>query len=164
MNIPDLSTTKNVDTKSQESQEAQDNASHEANVDQKRVELIRLSESGEISQSVKCLRKASNKVVVKIYNEYEAKQVDTASSFLADTLIAKFADLMNELNLVNSDDSLSEELRKDILLQKNIKSAVSFITPFIPFIGLISGGATLGKHVLKHRNNTSTTVEPDTTD
>ena len=160
MNIPDLSTTKNVDTKSQESQEAQDNASHEANVDQKRVELIRLSESGEISQSVKCLRKASNKVVVKIYNEYEAKQVDTASSFLADTLIAKFADLMNELNLVNSDDSLSEELRKDILLQKNIKSAVSFITPFI---GLISGGATLGKHVLKHRNNTTTTVESGAT-
>ena len=163
MDIPDLSTTKNVDTEdTQNAQKAQDNATHEADVDQKRTELIRLSESGEISQSVKCLRKASNKVITKIYNEYELEQVDTANALLADTLIAKFADLMNELNLVNSDDSLSEELRKDILLQKNIKSAVSFITPFIPFIGLISGGATLGKHVLKHRNNT-TTVDNTTT-
>ena len=80
MDIPDLSTTKNVDTEgtenTQDAQEAQDNVSH----DQKRAELIRLSESGEISQSVKCLRKASNKVIAKIYNEYEAKQVDTANS------------------------------------------------------------------------------------
>ena len=37
------------------------------------------------------------------------------------------------------------------MLQGNVKSAVSFLTPFIPFIGLVSGGATLGKHVMKHR-------------
>ena len=37
---------------------------------------------------------------------------------------------------------------------KYIKKAVSFISPFIPFIGAITGGATLGKHIMRQRNET----------
>ena len=58
------------------------------------------------------------------------------------------------LEKVPSGDALAAELKEDKLLQGNIKTAVNFIAPFIPFIGLISGGATLGKHVMKQRSST----------
>ena len=44
------------------------------------------------------------------------------------------------------------ELKEDKLLQGNVKSAITFIAPFIPFIGLVTGGATVGKHVMRKRN------------
>ena len=40
----------------------------------KRKELVKLSEDGEIKQSVQFLKKASDKVILKIYAEYENKQ------------------------------------------------------------------------------------------
>lgn len=58
---------------------------------------------------------------------------------------------MGELNVVDKEGGLTSELRNDKLLQGNVKSAVRFIIPFIPFIGLVSGGVTLGQHVAKHR-------------
>lgn len=120
-------------------------------IDILRMELIRLSEEGEISQSVKYIKKASDKVVTKIYSEYEHKQMDNTCTQLTDTLITKFSELMGELNVVDKDGGLTSELRNDKLLQCNVKSAVRFIIPFIPFIGLVSGGVTLGQHVAKHR-------------
>ena len=78
-------------------------------------------------------------------------QQDKTNAILAVVLIVKFSELMGMLEKVPSGDALAAELKEDKLLQGNIKSAVSFLTPFIPFIGLVSGGATLGKHVMKHR-------------
>ena len=110
-----------------------------------------MAESGEISQSVKYIKKASNRVICKLYAEYEYMQQDKTNAILADTLITKFAELMEMLETVPSGDALAVELREDKLLQGNVKSAVNFIAPFIPFIGLVSGGATLGKHVMRQR-------------
>lgn len=59
-------------------------------IDILRMELIRLSEEGEISQSVKHIKKASDKVVMKIYSEYERRQMDNTCTQLTDTLITKF--------------------------------------------------------------------------
>ena len=47
----------------------------------KREELIRLSEDGEISQLVQNLKKASDKVILKIHAEYEVKQAEKANAF-----------------------------------------------------------------------------------
>ena len=44
-------------------------------LDRKRTELLRLSEDGNISQSVKYLKKASTKVIEKVYTEYEARRL-----------------------------------------------------------------------------------------
>lgn len=131
-------------------------------VDTKRLELIRLSEEGELSQSVKYIKKSSDKIIDKILAEYEYRQLDKTSTQLADTLIVKFSELMCGLNVVASDGNLTNELRNDKLLQKNVKSAVSFLAPFIPFIGLISGGTTLGKHMMLHKR--ATHVQCESTD
>ena len=119
--------------------------------DKKRLELIKSSENGELTQSVKYIKKASNKVINKLHSEYVYMQQDKTNEILADVLIVKFSELMGILDTVASSDELTSELREDKLLQGNVKSAVSFLTPFIPFIGLVSGGATPGKHVMKHR-------------
>ena len=146
MSSPDLSISKEEDET--------ETATVETEVDRKRMKLIQLAESGEISQSVKYIKKASNKVICKLYAEYEFIQQDKTNELLADVLIVKFSELMGMLETVRSGEDLAAELKEDKLLQGNIKSAVSFLAPFIPFIGLISGGATLGKHVMKQRSST----------
>ena len=120
-------------------------------VEKKRAELIKLSEDEEIEQSVKVIRKASEKTINKIYAEYEAKQADKANSFLADMIISKFSDLLGGLDAIESSEELDKELRTDKLLRRDVKSIVERFTPFLPFLGILSGGITVGKHVFKHR-------------
>ena len=133
-------------------QQNPDDSSQEVKVDQKRMKMIQLSEIGEVSQSVKYIKKASDKVICKLYAEYIYKEQDKTNAVLADTLIVKFADLLEMLNTVPSAKDLALELKEDKLLQGNVKTAINFIAPFIPFIGLVTGGATVGKHVMKKQN------------
>ena len=84
---------------------------------------------------------------------------DKNNAILSDVLITKFSELMGMLQTVPSGELLAAELREDKLLQGDIKKAVSFISPFIPFIGAITGGATLGKHIMRQRNGNVDDVE-----
>ena len=145
LSIPDLeSEAKTQDEPTEEKQEVK--------VDQKRMKIIQLAEIGEISQSVKYIKKASDNVICKLYAEYIYREQDKTNAVLVDTLIVKFADLLEMLNTVPSAKDLAVELREDKLLQGNVKTAITFIAPFIPFIGLITGGATVGKHVMRKKN------------
>ena len=122
-------------------------------VDNIRLILIQLAEAGEIPQSVKCIEKSNNKVVRKIYAKHQMKEQDKNNAVLTDVLITKFSELMGMLNTVPSGELLAAELREDKLLQRDIKKVVEFLSPFIPFIGVITGGATLGKHVMQQQRN-----------
>ena len=156
MSSPDLSIPKEnapQDTLQEESCET----SESAEADRKRMKMIQLAESGEVSQSVKYIKKASNRVICKLYAEHELIQQDKTNAVLADTLITKFAELMEMLDTVPSGEDLAVELREDKLLQGNIKTAVNFIAPFIPFIRLVTAGATVGKHVMRNRAEQSST-------
>ena len=118
----------------------------------KREELIKLSEDGEISQSVQNLKKANDKVIQKIYSEYEVKQAERANEFLTDLLISKFADILGGLEAIESSEELEKELEKDKLLKRDLKSVVEKLSPYLPYLGILSGGVTVGKHVIKKRN------------
>ena len=143
----------------------QENTNDEVKVDQKRMKMIQLSEIGEVSQSVKYIKKASDKVICKLSAEYLYREQDKTNAVLADTLIVKFADLLEMLNTVPSAKDLAMELKEDKLLQGNVKTAITFIAPFIPFIGLVTGGATVGKHVMKKQNEkTEKTVQSEESD
>ena len=161
MTSPDLSIP---DMESEaKAQQNPDDSSQEVKVDQKRMKMIQLSEIGEVSQSVKYIKKASDKVICKLYAEYIYKEQDKTNAVLADTLIVKFADLLEMLNTVPSAKDLALELKEDKLLQGNVKTAINFIAPFIPFIGLVTGGATVGKHVMRKQNKQSETSETSET-
>ena len=120
-------------------------------VAKKRQELLRLSEDGEIPQSVASLKKASGKVVLKIYAEYERQQAEKANAFLTDLLVSKFADLLGGLEAIESSEELEKELSKDKLLRRDVKFLVEKVTPYLPYLGIISGGITVGKHVMKKK-------------
>ena len=128
-------------------------AADAVDVDNVRLILIQLAEAGEIPQSVKCIEKANNKVIRKIYAKYQMMEQDKNNAVLTDVLITKFSELMGLLNTVPSGELLAAELKEDKLLQRDIKKVVEFISPFIPFIGVITGGATLGKHVVQQQRN-----------
>ena len=150
LSIPDME--KAGETQTNQPEQAETENSGEVKVDQKRMKMIQLSEIGEVSQSVKYIKKASDKVICKLYAEYLYKEQDKTNAVLADTLIVKFADLLEMLNTVPSAKDLAMELKEDKLLQGNVKTAITFIAPFIPFIGLVTGGATVGKHVMRKKN------------
>ena len=117
----------------------------------KREELIRLSEDGEISQSPQNLKKASDKVILKIHAEYEAKQAVKANVFLTDLLISKLSDLLGGLEAIESSEELEKELVNDKLLQRDVKSVVEKFTPFLPYLAILSPGVTVGRHVVKRQ-------------
>ena len=76
----------------------------EKDVAKKRDELLRLSEDGEIEQSVSALKKASGKQILKLYAEYERREAERANIFLTDLLISKFSDLLGGLEAIESSD------------------------------------------------------------
>ena len=142
-----------------QSEEVDSQVEGEKDIENIRLILIHLAEAGEIPQSVKCIEKANSKVVRKIYAKHQMKEQDKNNAVLTDVLITKFSELMGMLNTVPSGELLAAELREDKLLQRDIKKVVEFISPFIPFIGVISGGATLGKHVMQQQRNEEVKIE-----
>ena len=118
-------------------------------VDQKRMKMIQLAEAGEVSQSVGYIKKASDLVICKLYANYVYREQEKTNAVLAETLIVKFADLMEMLDQVSSAKDLATELKEDKLLQGNVMAAINLIAPFVPFIGIVTGGATVGKHVMR---------------
>ena len=56
---------------------------------------------------------------------------------------------MHAMDLVRDQSKLENDLSKNDLLQKDIKKIVSYVTPYIPLIGIISGGVTVGSHVIE---------------
>ena len=152
MTSPDLSIPENYETE-------EDETANENQADHTRMRMVQLAEAGEISQSVKYIKKASDKVISKLHAEYLMIEQDKNNAILSDVLITKFSELMGMLQTVPSGELLAAELREDKLLQGDIKKAVGFISPFIPFIGAITGGATLGKHMMRQRSEQNENVE-----
>ena len=118
-----------------------------------RAELIRLSEDGEIEQSIKHIKNAWEKVIRKIYAEYELKQAEKTNCFLTDMFISKFSSLLGGLDAIESGEELDKELQNDKLLRRDVKKLVERFTPFLPFLEIISGGVTVGKHVIKNKTS-----------
>ena len=71
-------------------------------IEDHRAELIRLSNAGEITQSKKYLRKASEKVITKVRKDYIVAQREKANILLTEALIDKFSGLMEAINMVDS--------------------------------------------------------------
>ena len=118
-------------------------------IEDSRAELIRLSNAGEIKQSESYLKKASGKVIMKIRREYIVAQREKANVVLAEDLIEKFSDLMEAISMVDSGNELREELNQDKLFKSDVKSVVAKLSPYIPYVGIVSGGVTTVKHVYR---------------
>ena len=116
-----------------------------------RDELIQLSIEGKIKYKKKFLREADEETIEKICQAYAAQQLDEANGQLADILLTKFSEMMEQLELVKSKCELEKDLAKNELLKNDVKKIVGYITPFIPYIGIISGGITVSGHVISKK-------------
>ena len=59
---------------------------------------------------------------------------------------------MKSLELVENDDSLEKDLEGNELFKRDVKNILCLITPYIPFVGLVCGGVSVGKHITKKRS------------
>ena len=113
--------------------------------------MLQLSAEGKIKYKKKFLKEADKETIERICIEYAAKQLDETNGQLADILVAQFSEMMEQLELVRNKTELEKDLTKNELVRKDIKKIVGYITPFVPYIGLISGGITVGGHVISKK-------------
>ena len=114
-------------------------------------EVLRLVAEGKIKHAAKYVEKASDETVEKIYKNYMTKQLDETNDHIADTLIKQLSELMTFLELVDDGESLEKDLESNELFKRDVKNILCYITPYIPFLGLVCGGICLGKHVMRSR-------------
>ena len=126
-----------------------------------RDQLIQLSTEDKIKYKKKFLQEVDDDVIEKICEEYSAQQLDEANGQLAEILVSNFSEFMEKFELVMSKNDLENDLSKNELLKKDIKTIVGFITPYVPFIGLISGGITVGGHVVSKKLSTDVKSEDE---
>ena len=127
------------------------NDNYEDKTEIRRDELLKLAEDGDLDKSVAYIKKASHKVINKLYTEYERKRMQKANEFLTDPLISKFANTLGGIDGIESPDELTNELKKDELLKRDIFCLVEKISPYIPFLRILSGGITTAKHIYRHK-------------
>ena len=122
-----------------------------------RDELIQLSDEGKIKYKKKFLKEADDATIEKISKEYVAKQLDATNERVADIIIEKFSDLLAQTEMVENECDLKKELSKNKMLRNDLKSFVGSVTPYVPYIGLISGLLTVGGYVVYKKFKTEGT-------
>ena len=116
-----------------------------------REEVLKLVAERKIKQTSKSIEKASDETLEKIYKNYLAKQLDETNEHIADTLIKQLFELITSLELVDDGESLEKDLENNELFKRDVKNILSYVTPYIPFIGLACGGICLAKYVMRKR-------------
>ena len=107
-------------------------------LDNKRDELLKLAEDGDLDKSISYIKKASQKVIDKLYTEYERRRMQKVNGFLSDLLISKFSALLGGFDAIEDPELLSDDLKKDDLLKRDVYSLVETISPYLPCLGLLS--------------------------
>ena len=116
-----------------------------------REEIQRVVVEGKIKHTTKYIEKASDETLEKIYRKYITEQLDETREEIANTLIKQLSELMTSLELVDDGESLERDLEGNELFKRDIKNILCHVTPYLPFVGLLSGGICLGKHMMKKR-------------
>ena len=121
----------------------------------KRDQLLKLAEDGDLDKSVAYIKKASQKIIDKLYTEYEKKRLQKTNEFLTDLVISKFSDILKGFDAIEDPKELTKQLKSDDLLKRDVYSLVEKVSPLLPFLGFLSGSVTTIKHVYEHKNNKS---------
>ena len=109
-----------------------------------REELLRLVAEKKIKHTAKYIENATEETLKKIYEDYQSKELDEVNEKVTDVLITKFSELMVKLDLVKDNVSLEDDLGKNELFKRDVKRMIGYLTPYVPLVGLVSGGITVG--------------------
>ena len=97
------------------------------------------------------MEKSPDEKVEKIYRDYIAKNLEETNNHITNKLIKQFSGLMTTLELVEDGANLEKDLENNKLFKRDVKNILSYLTPYIPFVGLVCGGICVGRHVMKKR-------------
>ena len=122
-------------------------------VEEKRAELIRAIEDDEFKCSLPKVKKASAKVIGDLYSDLQKLRSDRANMVLTDLLISRVSDLLGGFEAIESSEELEKELSKDEMLRRDVCSLIQYISPYIPYLGLVTGGGTVFKHIYKKQTS-----------
>ena len=64
-------------------------------------------------------------------------------------LIKQLSGLMTTLELVEDGANWKKDLENNELFKRDVKNILSYVTPYIPFVGLVCGAICLWRHVIK---------------
>ena len=121
-------------------------------VERKRAELISwIKQGNKLGETIKQLEKSSPNVIGKVYDEWMTERNEKASAALCNLVISKFALLLGGLDAIEDPKTLEKELKSNELLRA--ERITMTIAPYIPFIGILSGGLTTLGAVRAHSNN-----------
>ena len=95
----------------------------------------------------------------KNYDEYKFRELDEVNEKVTEVLISKLSGLMGDLELVKDNVSLENDLSKNELFKRDVKRIIGYLTPYVPMVGLLSGGITVGAHVADKKFNGNSPVE-----
>lgn len=111
------------------------------------------SQRGRLNKQIGTPKRASDETLEKIYKNYIVKQLDETNERIANTLIKRLTELMESLELIDDGESLEKDLKDDELFKRDVKNILGYITPYLPFVGLTSGGIKIGKYMMKKKDN-----------
>ena len=116
-------------------------------------ELLRLVANKKIKHTAKYIENATEETLKKIYEDYQSKELDEVNEKVTDVLITKISELLMNLDLVKDNVSLEDDLSKNELFKRDVKRIIGYLTPYVPMIGLVSGGVTVGAQVADKKLN-----------
>ena len=73
--------------------------------------------------------------------------MDETNERVADIIIEKFSDLLAQTEMVENERDLKKALSKNKMFRNDLKNFVGSVTPYVPYIGLISGLLTVAGNV-----------------
>ena len=116
-----------------------------------REEILRLIVERKSKLTTKYVEKQSDETLEKIYRSYVAKQLDETNEQITKTFIDQLSEFLTSLKMVEKTEELKDDLQNNELFKRDVKNILSYVTPYVPLIGLACGAICLGKHILKTR-------------
>ena len=120
-------------------------------LDALREELLKLAEDEETQRTPAAIKKASEKTLRKWRVEIEKRREKKANEFFPDLLLSKCAGVLGGLDAIEDEQVLARELQRYELLKRDVMRVVASIAPYVPLLGLVSGGVTVASHVFSRK-------------
>ena len=130
----------------------ENNTKSEPSIDVLREKRLSLAEKGKINYTPKYIQKANRDVLEKIKIKYDRKSTEKSSKIISNLLVSKLSDILEKTDLIDSSSELKQELEENELFKEELSEVVNDeIIPLIPKIGLVRGGVTVAKHIIRIR-------------
>ena len=66
-------------------------------------------------------------------------------------MLSKYAGILGGFDAIEVEEVLARELQRDELLKRDVMRVVEAIAPYVPLLGLVSGGVTVASHVFNRK-------------